>query len=40
VSRGDLKAQVEIDRSDDEMGMLALAFNRMTTELDTRAQRN
>ncbi|HWE05729.1 MAG TPA: PAS domain-containing sensor histidine kinase [Rhizomicrobium sp.] len=36
VSRGDLKAQVEIERSDDEMGMLARAFNRMTMELDTR----
>ena len=36
VSRGDLKAQVEVARDDDEMGMLARAFNRMTTELDTR----
>ena len=36
VSRGDLKAQVEVDREDDEMGMLGRAFNRMTSELDTR----
>jgi two-component system nitrogen regulation sensor histidine kinase NtrY len=36
VSRGDLKAQVEVARDDDEMGMLGRAFNRMTTELDTR----
>jgi len=35
VSRGDLKVQVEVDRDDDEMGTLGLAFNRMTTELDT-----
>jgi two-component system nitrogen regulation sensor histidine kinase NtrY len=34
VSRGDLKAQVEIDRGDDEMSMLGRAFNRMTQELD------
>ncbi|HEY5047613.1 MAG TPA: PAS domain-containing sensor histidine kinase [Rhizomicrobium sp.] len=38
VSKGDLKAQVEIDRNDDEMGTLGLAFNSMTQELD--AQRN
>jgi two-component system nitrogen regulation sensor histidine kinase NtrY len=34
VSKGDLKAQVEIDRDDDEMGTLGLAFNSMTQELD------
>ena len=38
VSRGDLKAQVEIDRHDDEMGTLGLAFNSMTRGLE--AQRN
>jgi two-component system, NtrC family, nitrogen regulation sensor histidine kinase NtrY len=38
VSKGDLKAQVEIDRDDDEMGTLGLAFNSMTRELD--AQHN
>jgi two-component system nitrogen regulation sensor histidine kinase NtrY len=38
VSRGDLKAQVEIDRDDDEMGTLGLAFNSMTRGLE--AQRN
>jgi two-component system nitrogen regulation sensor histidine kinase NtrY len=38
VSKGDLKAQVEIERNDDEMGMLGRAFNRMTRELD--AQRS
>jgi two-component system nitrogen regulation sensor histidine kinase NtrY len=36
VSRGDLKAQVEVARDDDEMGMLGHAFNRMTAELDGR----
>ena len=36
VSHGDLKAQVEVDREDDEMGTLGRAFNRMTAELDTR----
>jgi len=36
VSRGDLKAQVEVDRNDDEMGMLGRAFNRMTADLDSR----
>ncbi|HTT82779.1 MAG TPA: PAS domain-containing sensor histidine kinase [Rhizomicrobium sp.] len=36
VSHGDLKVRVEVERDDDEMGKLALAFNRMTTELDTR----
>jgi two-component system nitrogen regulation sensor histidine kinase NtrY len=34
VSKGDLKAQVEIDRDDDEMGTLGRAFNSMTRELD------
>ncbi|HEY2446829.1 MAG TPA: PAS domain-containing sensor histidine kinase [Rhizomicrobium sp.] len=38
VSHGDLKVQVEIERGDDEMGMLGRAFNRMTAELDS--QRN
>lgn len=36
VSRGDLKVQVEVDRDDDEMGVLGRAFNRMTAELDSR----
>ncbi|HEX4160740.1 MAG TPA: PAS domain-containing sensor histidine kinase [Rhizomicrobium sp.] len=36
VSHGDLKVRVEAERDDDEMGKLALAFNRMITELDTR----
>jgi two-component system nitrogen regulation sensor histidine kinase NtrY len=36
VSHGDLKAQVEVDRDDDEMGTLGRTFNRMTAELDTR----
>ena len=34
VSEGDLKAQVAIDRGDDEMGTLGRAFNRMTQQLD------
>jgi two-component system nitrogen regulation sensor histidine kinase NtrY len=38
VTEGDLKARVEIDRDDDEMGTLGLAFNRMTSQLD--AQRD
>lgn len=38
VSEGDLKAQVAVDRGDDEMGTLGLAFNRMTQQLD--AQRS
>jgi two-component system nitrogen regulation sensor histidine kinase NtrY len=38
VSEGDLKAQVDVDRNDDEIGSLGLAFNRMTSQLD--AQRN
>jgi two-component system nitrogen regulation sensor histidine kinase NtrY len=36
VSHGDLKVQVEVDRDDDEMGLLGRAFNRMTAELDSR----
>ncbi len=38
VSEGDLKAQVVVDRDDDEVGTLAVAFNRMTQQLD--AQRS
>lgn len=38
VSKGDLKAKVEIERDDDEMGTLGLAFNSMTEVLD--AQRS
>ncbi len=38
VSEGDLKAQVVIDRDDDELGTLSRAFNRMTSQLQT--QRN
>jgi two-component system, NtrC family, nitrogen regulation sensor histidine kinase NtrY len=34
VSEGDLKAQVEVDRDDDEIGLLGSAFNRMTSQLD------
>jgi two-component system nitrogen regulation sensor histidine kinase NtrY len=33
VSEGDLKAQVELDREDDEIGLLGRAFNRMTAQL-------
>jgi two-component system nitrogen regulation sensor histidine kinase NtrY len=33
VSAGDLKAQVSIERDDDEVGVLGLAFNRMTSQL-------
>ena len=35
VSEGDLKAQVEVARDDDEIATLGLAFNRMTHQLDT-----
>ncbi|HVE04368.1 MAG TPA: PAS domain-containing sensor histidine kinase [Rhizomicrobium sp.] len=38
VSEGDLKAQVEVERDDDEVGLLGRAFNRMTGQLD--AQRS
>jgi two-component system nitrogen regulation sensor histidine kinase NtrY len=38
VSEGDLAAQVKVDRGDDEIGTLGLAFNRMTQQLN--AQRN
>ncbi len=34
VSEGDLKAQVEVERDDDEVGLLGRAFNRMTGQLD------
>jgi two-component system nitrogen regulation sensor histidine kinase NtrY len=33
VSEGDLAAQVRVDRADDELGTLGLAFNRMTQQL-------
>jgi two-component system nitrogen regulation sensor histidine kinase NtrY len=33
VSGGDLSAQVRVDRDDDELGALGLAFNRMTGQL-------
>ena len=35
VSEGDLKAQVDIERDDDEVGALGLAFNRMISQLDS-----
>ena len=38
VSEGDLGAQVFVERDDDELGMLGLAFNRMTQQLS--AQRS
>ncbi|MGA9794090.1 MAG: PAS domain-containing sensor histidine kinase [Rhizomicrobium sp.] len=38
VSEGDLKAQVEVDRGDDEIATLGFAFNRMTQQLQ--AQRS
>jgi two-component system, NtrC family, nitrogen regulation sensor histidine kinase NtrY len=38
VSEGDLDAQVRVDRDDDELATLGLAFNRMTQQL--LAQRN
>ncbi len=34
VSGGDLKAQVEVERDDDEVGVLGRAFNRMISQLD------
>ncbi|HEX4532849.1 MAG TPA: PAS domain-containing sensor histidine kinase [Rhizomicrobium sp.] len=34
VTEGDLKAQVEVEREDDEVGVLGRAFNRMTSQLD------
>src|ERR1700761_9095614 len=33
VSEGDLRAQVHVERDDDEVGVLGLAFNRMTSQL-------
>ena len=33
VSEGDLSAQVKVERDDDEIGTLGLAFNRMTGQL-------
>ena len=33
VSGGDLKAQVAVERDDDEVGVLGRAFNRMTSQL-------
>jgi len=38
VSEGDLKARVEVERDDDEVGTLGTTFNRMIGQLDT--QRN
>jgi two-component system nitrogen regulation sensor histidine kinase NtrY len=38
VSAGDLRAQVTIERDDDEVGILGRAFNRMTSQLQ--AQRS
>ncbi|MGA7676497.1 MAG: PAS domain-containing sensor histidine kinase [Rhizomicrobium sp.] len=35
VSEGDLKAQVEVEHNDDEIGTLGLAFNRMMQQLDS-----
>ncbi len=35
VSEGDLKAQVEVERDNDEIGILGLAFNRMMQQLDS-----
>ncbi len=34
VTEGDLKAQVEVEREDDEIGVLGSTFNRMTSQLD------
>src|SRR5581483_372453 len=33
VTEGDLKAQVDVDRDDDEVGILGRAFNRMVSQL-------
>jgi two-component system nitrogen regulation sensor histidine kinase NtrY len=38
VSRGDLTARVPMDRSDDEVASLSLAFNRMTGELESQRE--
>jgi two-component system nitrogen regulation sensor histidine kinase NtrY len=38
VSRGDLTARVPMDRSDDEVATLSLAFNRMTGELESQRE--
>lgn len=38
VSEGDLSAQVHVERDDDELGTLGIAFNRMTSQLS--AQRS
>lgn len=35
VSEGDLKVQVDVEHSDDEIAMLGKAFNRMTEQLDS-----
>ncbi|HWA92451.1 MAG TPA: PAS domain-containing sensor histidine kinase [Rhizomicrobium sp.] len=35
VAEGDLKAQVAVERDDDEIGRLGHAFNRMTSQLST-----
>jgi len=35
VSEGDLRAQVPVERGDDEVGKLGLAFNRMTQQLSS-----
>jgi two-component system, NtrC family, nitrogen regulation sensor histidine kinase NtrY len=34
ATEGDLKAQVEVDKDDDEIARLGRAFNRMTSQLD------
>ncbi len=39
VSEGDLKALVEVERFDDEVGALGLAFNRMISQLDAQLRR-